>query len=181
MIRQIRGKVLSIGVANATIEVAGFGIEVRLNTFDGLSIGRETTLATHLAIKKDGVDLYGFSNPDDRDFFELILSVSGIGPKTALSILRRAPRETIEGAISKKDLSYLTKVVGLGKKSAEKMLLELSEKIGPRSHDSADNEVFDTLVALGYTDREARGALQGIPDSVAGKDARLKAALSSRS
>jgi len=181
MIRQIRGKVLSLGVARATIEVAGLGIEVHLNSLDSLSIGSETTLATHLAIKKDGVDLYGFSNPDDRNFFELILSVSGIGPKTALSILRRAPREALEGAIGKRDLAYLTKVVGLGKKSAEKMLIELAEKVGPRSHDNADNEVFDTLVALGYTEREARTALQSIPDNAVGKDVRLKAALSSGS
>jgi Holliday junction DNA helicase RuvA len=181
MIRQIRGEVLEVGVARATIEVAGFGIEVHLGTQDGLSIGSEACLATHLAIKKDGADLYGFLDPADRDFFELILSVSGIGPKTALSILRRAPREALEGAIGKRDLSYLTKVVGLGKKSAEKMLVELAEKVGPRAHDNADNEVFDTLVALGYTEREARKALQGIPDDAVGKDVRLKAALSNHS
>jgi len=181
MIRQIRGKVLEVGVARAIIEVAGLGIEVHLNTLDSLSVGNEATLATHLAIKKDGVDIYGFSNTADRDFFELVLSVSGIGPKTALSILRRAPREALEGAIGTRDISYLTKVVGLGKKSAEKIILELAEKVGPRTHDDQDSEVFDTLVALGYTEREARQALQKIPSDAVGKDVRLKAALSSRS
>ncbi len=177
MIRQIRGEVLSVGLTSAVIEVAGFGIEVRMSAPDTLSPGTLATIATHLALKQDGLELYGFPTADDRDFFERILSVSGIGPKTALSILRRAPREALAGAIAKRDLDYLTKVVGLGKKSAEKLLVELSEKVGPVAHDNADGEVFDTLVALGYTEREARKAVQNIPEEVRGKDARLKAAL----
>lgn len=179
MIRQIRGKVLSVGPTSAIIEIAGFGIEVHMNTPEVLSIGNEASLATHLVLKKDGLELYGFSDVADRDFFELILTVSGVGPKTAISVLRRAPREALEGAIGKRDLVYLTKVVGLGKKSAEKMLIELADKVGPSAHDDADGEVFDTLVALGYTEREARKALQGMPSTITGKEARLKAALSS--
>lgn len=179
MIRQIRGKVLSVGPVSAVVEVAGFGVEVRMASPQTLSVGSETSLATHLALKQDGLELYGFSDDADRNFFELIISVSGVGPKTALSVLRRSPREALEGAIGKRDLVYLTKVVGLGKKSAEKMLVELADKVGPQAHDNADGEVFDTLVALGYTEREARTALQAIPDTVVGKDLRLKAALSS--
>ena len=181
MIRQTRGKVLSVGLTSSVIEVAGFGIEVRMCTPSALIVGSEASLATHLAVKQDGMELYGFADVADRDFFELLLSVSGVGPKTALSVLRRAPRAALEGAIGKRDLSYLTKVVGLGKKSAEKMLVELADKVGPRSHDDADGEVFDTLVALGYTEREARRALQAIPDTLVGKEKRLKAALSSGS
>lgn len=177
MIRRIRGKVLEVSPLSATIEVAGFGIAVRMAAPEALTIGQEASLATHLMLKQDGLELYGFTDPADRDFFELILSVSGVGPKTAISVLRRAPRDILEGAIGKRDLSYLTKVVGLGKKSAEKMLIELADKVGPRSHDDADGEVFDTLVALGYTEREARKTLQVIPDSAVGKEARLKAAL----
>jgi Holliday junction DNA helicase RuvA len=179
MIRQIRGEVLSVGPISAVIEVAGFGIEVRMSAPNMLSVGNEARLATHLAVKQDGMELYGFPEVADRDFFELVLTVSGVGPKTALSVLRRAPREALEGAIGKRDLAYLTKVVGLGKKSAEKMLVELADKVGSRAHDNADGEVFDTLVALGYTEREARKALQAIPENIVGKDARLKAALSS--
>lgn len=178
MIRHIRGKVLSAGPASAIIEIAGFGVDVRLGSAGILSVGDEASFATHLAVKQDGMELYGFADAADRDFFELILTVSGIGPKTALSVLRRAPREALEGAIGKRDLNYLTKVVGLGKKSAEKMLVELADKVGPRAHDGADGEVFDTLVALGYTEREARKALSTVPESVSGKEARLKAALS---
>jgi Holliday junction DNA helicase RuvA len=180
MIRSIRGKVLSVGTASAVIEVAGFGVEVRMPSTEILSEGKEASLATYLAVKQDGMDMYGFSTDADRDFFELIISVSGVGPKTGLSVLRRSSREALEGAISKRDLQYLTKVVGLGKKSAEKMLVELADKIGPKAHSDADGEVFDTLVALGYTEREARKALQAVPESIVGKDARLKSALSSK-
>lgn len=180
MIRQIRGKVLSVGPVSAVIEIAGFGIEVRLCAPEAMAVGSEATLATHLAVKQDGMELYGFVDASDRDFFELLLTVTGVGPKTAQSVLRRSSREALEGALGKRDLTYLTKVVGLGKKSAEKMLVELADKVGPRAHDDADGEVFDTLVALGYTEREARQALHAIPAEVVGKDARLKAALSSR-
>lgn len=179
MIRQLSGKVLSVGPASVTIEVAGFGIEVRMSAPQALTEGSVATLATHLAVKQDGLELYGFQDPADRDFFELVLSVSGIGPKTALSVLRRSTRAAIEGALGKRDLAYLTKVVGLGKKSAEKMLVELADKVGPRAHSDEDGEVFDTLVALGYTEREARAALQAIPSGIVGKESRLKAALSS--
>jgi Holliday junction DNA helicase RuvA len=177
MIRQIRGRVVGVGPASAVIEVAGFGIEVKM-VAPTLSVGSEATLATHLAVKQDGLELYGFADFADRDFFELVLTVPGVGPKTALSVLRRASRDALAGAISKRDLNYLTKVVGLGKKSAEKMLVELADKVDSSAHDDADGEVFDTLVALGYTEREARKALQGISADVVGKDARLKAALS---
>ena len=179
MIRQIRGKVLHVGLVSAVIEAAGFGIEVRMSSPQTLTVDSEANLATHLVLKQDGLELYGFADSADRDFFELILSVSGVGPKTALSVLRRAPREALEGAIGSRDLNYLTKVVGLGKKSAEKMLVELADKIGPHSHSREDGEVFDTLVALGYTEREARKALQTIPKDIIGRDARLKSALSS--
>ncbi len=178
MIRQIRGNVLSTGPLSAIIEVAGFGMEVRMSSLETLTIGKEAALFTYLAVKQDGMELYGFPTAEDRDFFELILSVSGVGPKTAQNVLRRAPREALEGAIGRKDLPYLTKVVGLGKKSAEKMLVELADKVGSYAHDAADTEVFDTLVALGYTEREARKAIQGLPEGIAGKEARLKAALS---
>jgi Holliday junction DNA helicase RuvA len=178
MIRQIRGKVLHVGLVSAIVDVGGYGIEVRMSSPQSLTQGSEANLATHLALKQDGLELYGFIDPADRNFFELILSVSGVGPKTALSVLRRAPRESLEGAIGSRDLNYLTKVVGLGKKSAEKMLVELADKIGPHSHSREDGEVFDTLVALGYTEREARKALQSIPEGAVGKEARLKSALS---
>ncbi|MFZ1988114.1 MAG: Holliday junction branch migration protein RuvA [Minisyncoccia bacterium] len=181
MIREIRGKVLSVEPFGATVEVAGFGIFVHLPNTSTLVEGKEASLKTYLAVKQDGLELYGFLDEADRRFFELTLSVSGVGPKTALSLLRRAPREKIEEAIAKRDIAYLTRVVGLGKKSAEKLMVEIGERInlgGNGGVQGDDAEVFDTLVALGYTEREARKTLTSIPENVVGKDARLKAALS---
>ncbi|HUQ30011.1 MAG TPA: Holliday junction branch migration protein RuvA [Candidatus Paceibacterota bacterium] len=179
MIRSISGKVLSTELTSVVIEVAGFGIEVRTASPDAFTVGSTASLSTHLAVKQDGMELYGFADPLDRDFFELALTVSGIGPKTALALLRRSPREGLESAIARRDIPYLTRVAGLGKKSAEKLAVELSEKLESKkgAGDGNDAEVFDTLVALGYTDREARKALQAVPESVSGKEARLKAAL----
>lgn len=179
MIRQIHGKVLGFEKETLIVEVAGFGLAVRTAEPELIPIGSDVTLATHLAVKQDGMDIYGFRDTADRDFFELTLSVSGVGPKTALSLLRRAPREALMGAIGRRDLVYLTRVAGLSKKSAEKLLVELSEKMGTTdSGEGDDTEVFDTLVALGYTEREARKALGNISDKVLGKEARLRAALS---
>ena len=183
MIREIRGTVLAIEPEGATIEVSGWGVFVHMTNALSLTVGEEVSLKTYMAVKQDGIDLYGFTDVADKRFFELTLGVSGVGPKTALSLLKRSPREALEEAIGKRDISYLTRVVGLGKKSAEKLAVELSEKIslGDAEYRGEDAEVFDTLVALGYTDREARKAVGAIPADVVGKDARLKAALSSPS
>jgi Holliday junction DNA helicase RuvA len=175
--------VLESELAGAVIDVAGWGVFVRLPVGTLLTPGTEATVLTYLAIKQDGVELYGFASKEDLRFFELLLTVSGVGPKTALSIFSRAPRTALEAAISTRDISYLTRVAGLGKKAAEKLAIELSEKVDAsgKEHDGADAEVFDTLVALGYTEREARTALSKIPMHITGRDARLKAALSGSS
>src|SRR3989344_5798326 len=128
MIRQVRGPVLSVEPLGAVIDIAGFGVFVRLANPAVLTVGKEATVLTHLAVKQDGMELYGFLDPADLDFFELTLGVPGVGPKTALSLLRRASREALEGAIGKRDIAYLTRVVGLGKKSAEKIVVELADK-----------------------------------------------------
>ena len=179
MIRQIRGKVLSVEPTGAVIDIAGFGVFVHLAVPAVIPVGKEVVLHTHFAVSQNGADLYGFADAEDLTFFGLIINVPGVGPKTALSILRRAPREALGNAIAKRDLNYLTRVVGLGKKTAEKMLVELSDKTALNgSENGEDGEVFDTLVALGYTEREARKALTSVPSTITGKDARLKAALS---
>jgi len=180
MIREVRGTVLSIEPAGIVIDMSGWGVMVNIAAPDAFPVGSTVSLKTHLAVKQDGIELYGFKDAADLRFFELVLKVPGVGPKTAISLLRKAPRPSIEEAVARKDLAYLTKVAGLGKKSAEKLIIEIAEKIGATGDASAgeDGQVFDTLVALGYTEREARGALAGIPNDVVGQDARLKAALS---
>lgn len=183
MIREIRGTISSVDPLGAVIDVSGWGVYVHLPSSDLLTEGSEVHLKAFLSLKQDGVDLYGFFTEEERSFFELLLTVPNVGPKTALSIMRKGPRVALESAIASRDIDYLTRVAGLGKKAAEKIAVELSEKLGGRgeARDESDADVFDTLVALGYTEREARGALGGIPKSAVGKDARLKAALSSAS
>lgn len=181
MIRRIHGTVLSIEPAGLIVDVSGWGVFVAVAAPPQFEVGSDVNLITHLAVKQDGMELYGFPNQDDLRFFELTLSVSGVGPKTAMALLRRAPRESLEAAIGKRDIAYLTRMAGLSKKAAEKLVVEIGEKIGliENGAEGQDAEVFDTLVALGYTEREARKAVAGIPSSVEGKEARLKAALSS--
>ena len=183
MIREIKGRVSSIDLLGAVIDISGWGVYVHLASTDHLTEGTEVLLKTYLSLKQDGIDLYGFALEEDRAFFELLLLVPSVGPKTALSIMRRGPRAALESAIASRDIDYLTRVAGLGKKAAEKIAVMLSDKLGGREegYDESDADVFDTLVALGYTDREARTALATIPKSTEGKDARLKAALSSAS
>lgn len=179
MIRQVRGTVAGTEPGGIILDISGWGAFIYMSAPEAYAEGQEITLKTYLAVKQDGMDLYGFPDEAERRFFELLVGVPGVGPKTALGILRKAPREALEGAIGTRDLDYLTRVIGLGKKAAEKLLVELSEKVGgAKTHDTDDSEVFDTLVALGYTEREARAALSRVPASVLGKDARLKAALS---
>lgn len=182
MIRQVRGTVVGTEPGGLILDVNGWGAFIYMASPESYPEGAEIALKTYLAVKQDGMDLYGFPDEGERRFFELLVGVPGVGPKTALSILRKAPREALEGAIGSRDLDYLTRVIGLGKKAAEKLIVELAEKIGvtDKVHDDEDGEVFDTLVALGYTDREARKAVAGISTAVVGKDARLKAALSAK-
>ncbi len=181
MIRQIRGTVLSRELNGAIIEVGGWGVFVYLAVPETISEGVEVTILTHMVVKQDGIDLYGFTDAKDQHLFTLLLSVSGVGPKTALSILTKAPRVSLEQAIATRDITYLTRVAGMSKKAAEKIAVELSEKIEVTGNDPQqgnDAEVFDTLIALGYTDREARKALASVAITVEGRDARLRAALS---
>lgn len=180
MIRQITGTVLSLEPNGVIVDVSGWGVLVCLPSPESCQVGTVVTLKTHMAVKQDGIELYGFQDPADLRFFELSLCVSGVGPKTALSLLKRASRESLEKAIGARDIAYLTRVVGLGKKAAEKLIVEIGEKLatGESAGNGQDAEVFDTLVALGYTEREARKAVGGIPASIEGKEARLKAALS---
>ncbi len=183
MIRELRGTVLSTDSQGAVVDVAGFGIYVHLAAPEALASGTTTHLKTYLAMKQDGVDLYGFLQEDERRFFELLLTVPSVGPKTALTIMRKAPQKALESAIAARDMDYLVRVAGLGKKAAEKLSVLLSEKLAGAdgNHDEDDGDVFDTLVALGYTEREARASLATIPKTAIGKDARLKAALSAAS
>lgn len=183
MIRTISGTVTRTTTHSVVIEVHGFGIEVFVPERDltTLNTGVSVTLSTHLALKEHAVDLYGFADTETLQLFELLLTVSGVGPRSALGIVNLASVETLRGAIAARDHSYLTRVAGVGKKMAEKIILELREKVGEGNGHTihgTDTELFETLLALGYKEREAKQAIQNIPNTITNKEDRLKAALS---
>ena len=128
------------------------------------------------------MDLYGFQDKEELHFFELLISVSGIGPKSALSILNIAPIETLKEAVITNDSSYLTKVSGIGTKSAQKIVIELQDKIENTAEEGslelrADVDVLDALKALGYNTNEVRMAIKEIPKDTKDTSAKIKEAL----
>jgi Holliday junction DNA helicase RuvA len=131
-------------------------------------------------VREDALDLYGFLHENERKMFGLLLTVSGIGPKSAMSILSLAGIDTLASAISSGKASYLTSVSGIGKKTAEKVVLELKDKmegLGARPVSGSDEGALEALRAMGYSVKEAREALQQVPDGVEGESARLREAL----
>lgn len=137
----------------------------------------------HSHIREDAFDLYGFLDRQELEFFEMLINVSGIGPKGALVILGVAPIETLKRAIGTGDTSYLTKISGIGRKTAEKIVLELRDKISDKvknieSGTSLQEEldVLEALKSLGYSQNEARGALKKVPQE-ANTNTKIKEAL----
>jgi|SRR3989338_7580368 len=184
MIGKVEGTVDSVRAGSVIILVSGVGYRIACTreTLARLKEGAHTSLWTHLAVKENALDLYGFKTEEELRFFELLLTVSGIGPKSALAILDIALVETLRSAISSGNASYLTKVSGIGKKTGEKIVLELRDKVGKASDESArslsgDEEALEAMRALGYSPSEARDALRKVPTSVEGGSARLREAL----
>ncbi len=169
----------------AILEAGGVGYKVALTraTLSPLGEGRELSVWTHLAVRESSQDLYGFEREDELNLFELLLNhVSGIGPKSALAILDIATVETLRSAIAGGNAAYLTNVSGIGKKTAEKIILELRDKVGLSAEaESAallgDEEALEAMRALGYTATEARDALRKIPKNIEGGSERIRAAL----
>lgn len=172
MIGKLTGRLSGTGTGGEVlVEVGGVGYCVRtpLLALDILkSSGSEISLFIHTVVREDALDLYGFPTEEELHFFKQLMSVSGIGPKTALSILNVADVVSLKRAIAGGDSAALTKVFGIGKKSAERLVVELRDKItftdspstalGAASSDEA--EVVDALMALGYRADEARHALK---------------------
>jgi Holliday junction DNA helicase RuvA len=151
-------------------------------TLTNLQAGANVSFWTHLAVREDILDLYGFVMEDELHFFTLLLSVSGIGPRSALGILDIATVENLRHAISNGNVGYLTSVSGIGKKTAEKIVLELRDKIGRDGDGShaallGDVDTLDALRALGYSVQEARGALRKVPADINNSNERLREAL----
>ena len=150
---------------------------------ENLESNKPAKLWTHLHVKEDAMELYGFLHRSELEFFESLISISGIGPKSALGVLALAPVDNLKKAISSGDTSYLTKVSGIGRKTAEKIVLELKDKMGAGAGAfvagelQEDSDILEALVSLGYSQREAREMIQKIPANIKGRDQRIKEAL----
>jgi len=188
MIGQLEGKVWFKSEKQLILGVNGVGYKVHVTEDTLKNLDKDAVrLWTHLAVKEDALDLYGFLEKDDLDFFHLMISISGIGPKKALAIMSIAPTSTLKKAVAKGDLAYLTKVSGIGLKNAEKIVLELRDKIvwlgkdaGSDTEDmKEDADAIETIRALGYSAQEARDALKQISPETSGVSNKVKAALKS--
>lgn len=184
MIGQLRGTVAHIAPDSVIIDVSGVGYRVAVTkaALASFTLQTPTTLFTHLSVRETALDLYGFQTERDRDFFEMLLSVSGVGPKSALAILSLAPSTTLMSAIGSGDASYLTKVSGVGPKSAQKIVLELADKLAVYSTTDehsrgGTSDAIDALHALGYSVDEARKALSSVSDDITDTSERVKEAL----
>jgi holliday junction DNA helicase RuvA len=168
VIAQISGQVLQVGPTSAVIEVGGLGILALCtpNTVAGLRIGERTTLATALIVREDSLTLYGFASTDEREFFELLLTASGVGPKLAQAALAVLAPDELRAAITTENLVQLCKVPGIGRKGAQRIVIELKDKINavalpgdstPPGTGSAGwrEQVAQGLQGLGWSARDA--------------------------
>lgn len=186
MISLLEGKVELKGEKFAVVSVSGVGYKV----FAGLETlqkipekGGNVKVWTHQHVREDALELYGFLHFAELEFFEALLSVPGIGPKGGLGVLNIAPVDTLKKAIASGDTSYLTRVSGIGRKTAEKIVLELKEKMSgrgvtveaPELKEEAD--ALEALVSLGYSQKEAREALAQVPSDTTSVEKRVKEVL----
>ncbi len=185
MISYISGKVIKTELTFLVINVGGLGYKVFTPTslIAKTTGNQEVSLWTHLAVRENSLDLYGFESCEELEFFELLISVSGIGPKSALAILNMASLETLIEGVASGDTTYLTKVSGIGKKNAQKIIMDLKDKVSSEKEgtggfvNSSDGDVLEALTTLGYSARDAREAIKKIPDDVVSTEERIKQTL----
>jgi len=186
MISYLRGKVINKSLNYAIIEVANIGYQVFAgeNFLNELKINSEVEVYTHHQVREEASDLYGFKNMEDLELFELLLTVSGVGPKSALGVISMASANDIKEAIIRGDANLLTKVSGIGKKTAERLVLELKTKVlrgsasaGLESPSLMGSDEIDALMSLGYSLNEARSAFNLVDPSIIDSGERVKAAL----
>lgn len=177
MIASVRGTVLSIGLDHAVIEVGGVGMAVAATpvTLAGLRRGEEAHLATSLVVREDSLTLYGFATGEARDLFGLLQTASGVGPRLALATLAVLDPEQLRQALADGNLTLLTQVPGIGKKSAERLILELRDKVGAVAAPGAQagqadapggtrlrSEVSEALVGLGFSAKQAEQSVESV-------------------
>ena len=175
MISTVCGPVLSIGLDHAVIEVGGVGMAVHAtpNTLAGLRRGEEARLWTTLIVREDSLTLYGFADAESRDLFALLQTASGVGPRLALATLAVLSPDQLSHALAEGNLTVLTQVPGIGKKSAERLVLELRDKVGVLAgtaeapaqspgHGQIRTEVSEALVGLGFSAKQAEQSVEQV-------------------
>ena len=187
MIGRLAGLLAEKNPPQLLVDVNGVGyeVDVPMSTFYNLpALGERVTLLTHFVVREDAQVLFGFLTHEERATFRLLVKISGVGPRTALSILSGLSVGELAQAISMQESARLIKVPGIGKKTAERLLLELKGKLGPDLGAPASvasdtqGDILQALVALGYSDREAALALKSLPKDV-GVSEGIKSALKS--
>lgn len=153
----------------------GYEVQVPMSTFYHLpALGQPVSLLTHFVVREDAQLLYGFATAQERQAFRALIKVSGVGPRTALSILSGLSADDLAQAVSLQEVGRLVKVPGIGKKTAERLLLELKGKLGdaiatasqPQASSAERADILQALLALGYNDKEANAALKALPPDV---------------
>ncbi|HWC21080.1 MAG TPA: Holliday junction branch migration protein RuvA [Flexivirga sp.] len=193
MIATLRGTVLHVGLDQVVVEVGGVGLLTHTTpgTAASLRTGGEATLSTTLVVREDALTLYGFGSTEERDLFELVQTVSGVGPRIALAMLAVATPDQIRAAIAGGDVAALVKTPGIGKKGAERIVLELKDKVGPitatgeRDVPAAPaggghDQVSEALIGLGWSAKQADDAVAKVASAapeVTEVSALLRAAL----
>jgi Holliday junction DNA helicase RuvA len=184
VIGSLRGPVTHLGLDHVIVEIGGVGYRVIVSPalLGRLRVGSEADLLVHHLVREDQQALFGFAKPEELAFFELLMTVNGVGPRLALAITSAHPVTRLQMAIVTDDLDVLTSVSGVGRKTAERIVLELREKIhaagiavGPGA--AADSDVVAALESLGYTASEARRAAGSVAAVEGGLDERIRAAL----
>lgn len=195
MIAFVRGRVASVSLTSAVVEVGGVGLELMCapNTLATLRTGQPATLPTSMVVREDSMTLFGFADEDEKSCFELVQTASGVGPKLAQAMLAVLSPDDLRMAVSGEDVKTLTKVPGIGQKGAQRIILELKDRLGapvgmaPRAGSTAPApaeawraQVHQGLVGLGWSAKEADKAVDAVADQ-AGDDpdvgALLRAAL----
>jgi Holliday junction DNA helicase RuvA len=182
MISRLKGTVVAVLEKQLVLDVSGvgYGVFVKPDLLGTAHTGSLLELWTYLAVRENALDLFGFETLEEKEYFELLITIPGIGPRSALSVLSSVTLETLGNAIATENTSYLTKISGIGRKTAEKIVLELKGKIGKESgskHMEHEADSLEALRALGYGEREIRDVLKTLPNELEGTSARVREAL----
>ena len=190
MIGKLTGTLLEKNPPQVLLDCHGVGyeVDVPMSTFYNLpTVGEKTSLLTHFVVREDAQILYGFASGTEREAFRQLIKISGVGPRTALSVLSGMSVTELSQAVTRQEAGRLVKVPGIGKKTAERLLLELKGKLGADIGgisgvvvNDAQNDIQQALMALGYSDKEASTALKLLPADV-GVSEGIKLALKSLS